>query len=326
MRTQIEEHFARSCYAAPDTIVVATALTDLEYLVPQALAQAEAAQAELCFIHAIAPGETLGETSFYNPLKADRDARLTLEVMARGIRARNVACSTVVRHGEPTEVIDEFLRERPAGRLILGTRATAENRNSSVGAVASQLLLQTPVPVCCVQHGASERGSTETPRSILYPFGEQGPRPEGMRLALDLASCFHSELVLLQILEREDGGSKSTIMPCPIGLWPTVRTIECEAATAATLLTAARKVGPELLVMEVPSSLGGCGASPGILTEVIVGAPCPVLTFPVLPRGREAWVTETLPLVTASLHKGEPSVQYMCDPDHSPLCGFVCSI
>lgn len=296
MQTGVEDGFARSCYAAPDRIVVATALTDLEFLAPEAIAQAEAARAELVFVHAIVPGEPEAKASYYNPLKADRDARLTLEVLSRHVRAREIACSAAVRHGDPAEVVEEILRERDCGRLMIGSRSTRAEKAAGLGKTARQLLMQTPIPVCALPAQTlnakteTEKGKcrmeplrSEGPKTILYPAGEQGPHPEGLRFASDLAQYFHAELILLQISKYEDSRSAMKPVSCSAGLWPRMRRMAGTDASVEGLLCAARETSAAMLVMEAPPSLTGSATIPATVEGLVAQAPCPVLTFPVLP-------------------------------------------
>ena len=299
MRPGIEDDFARSCYAAPDRIVVATALSDLEYLVPQAVAHAEAAHAELVFLHAIAPDAPPAQATYYNPLKADRDARLTLEVLSRHIRARGIACSTAVRHGQPAEVVEDFLRERPAGRLMIGRQASREENAGRLGSAATQIMLQTPIPVCALPAGVEERGNAKQPggraeagawqgrgdgpRAILYPVGENGAQPEGIRFALDVAQYFHAEVILLQISREGAYRAEPKTISCSAGLWPRMRRIHGTDASVTALLEAVRETGAGMILTEAPPSLTGSTTVPATLAELVAHAPCPVLTFPVLP-------------------------------------------
>jgi len=305
MRTGIEDYFVRSCYAAPDRILVATALTDLEYLAPQAVAQAQAAQAELVFVHAIEAGAPSAQATYYNPLKADRDARLTLEVLARHIRIRNIACSTVVRHGEPAEVLEEVLRERPAGRLLMGAHATSDASGGSLGRTASSLLLQTPVPVCVLPSHVVRQSQTglgqesiKEPHSILYPVGEHGPHPEGIRFALDLAQYFHAELILLQIAAPGRTAADPLATTCSAGLWPHIRHIRSSEGNADSVLHVLRETEAGMLLVEAPSSTAGSAVDPKSLSDLVALSPCPVLTFPVLP-----WDRDFLPLNSLSEYR-----------------------
>lgn len=316
MRPGIEDGFARSCYAAPDRIVVATALTDLEYLAPQAIAHAEAAGAELIFFHAVVPDAPPAKATYYNPLKADRDARLTLEVLSRHVRARNVACTVTVRHGQPAELLDEFLRERPSGRLMVGARATGDGDSNRLGSTARQMLLQTPIPVCVLppetlerngkrstagETGAGSReGSGKRPRTILYTVGECGPQSEGVRFAQDLAQYFHAELVLWKISNRNSSTSGPTPISCSAGLWPRMLQIDGNDASITALLAAVRDNSADMILIEVPPSLGSGACIPATLAELVAQASCPVLTFPVLPLDRQHPGLRVLP----NLHSG----------------------
>lgn len=303
MRPDIEDGFARSCYAAPDRIIVATALSDLEYLAPHAIAHAEAAKAELVFLHAIAPDAPPAKATYYNPLKADRDARLTLEVLARHVRLRNIACRVAVRHGHPADVIDEFLREHPSGRLMIGSHAVAGHDSNRVGSTSEQILLQTPIPVCVTPahlptgtattspvgktHPELLKETSGNPRVILYPVGEFGPQPEGVRFALDVAQYFHAELILLQISKQSPHLAGPLPISCSAGLWPRMRLVGGTDGSVAGLLAAAREYGAEMILMEAPPSLASSSSVPATLAGLIASVPCQVLTFPVLPRERQ---------------------------------------
>jgi nucleotide-binding universal stress UspA family protein len=301
MWADIEEGFERSCCAAPDRIVVATALTDLEYLAPFAIAHAEAAKAELVFLHAIGSGTDHTNATYYNPLKADRDARLTLEVLARHVRLRNIECSVAVRHGEPAEVLDDYLREKPFGRLMIGARATAEGPEGTAkfGRTAGELLQQTPVPVCVFpariadasKNKSSAKSETDLPETrfgmpkvIVYVTGEDGAHGEGVRFALDVAQYFRSEVVLLQISKRVSAGMEADSLSCVKGLWPRMRQIRRTDASVSGLLETAEACGAEMILVETPFSLPEVSAEAARLPELIAQSSCPVLAFPVLPR------------------------------------------
>src|SRR5260370_8186330 len=103
--------------AAPDRILVATDLTDTEYLVPYVIAQAQVAGAGITLVHAILPS---------NPVPSDlaaivRDARVMLHGVARQIESRGITCNAAVREGRSSEVIPEELDRTDPTRPILAT-------------------------------------------------------------------------------------------------------------------------------------------------------------------------------------------------------------
>jgi Universal stress protein family len=79
MRSSAEDCFRIRALASPDHILVATDLTDTDYLVPHAIAQAKDCGAHLTVVHAISPPDALlmesGATAYVNEGKRDRDAR-----------------------------------------------------------------------------------------------------------------------------------------------------------------------------------------------------------------------------------------------------------
>src|ERR1700689_1721778 len=109
-----------STFTAPGKIVVATDLTDTEYLLPHAIAQAKASGASLILTHAVLPHESMpfetGAIPYYDPLRMDRAARLMLGP-----------------HGH-----------RPLKKFVPGS-------------VARQLLETVEVPVCTVGPRAHKR-------------------------------------------------------------------------------------------------------------------------------------------------------------------------
>ncbi len=274
MPTRVEELFAQSSFAAPDRIVVATALTDLEYLAPEAIAQAQAAHAELIFVHALVPGELPVKATYYNPLKADRDARLTLEVLARHIRARGLQCATVVRHGAVRDVLDEVIQERAAGRLLIGNGSQAVDSSARLGSVARQLLTHQWIPVSCTRprQGESEP-AVFAPRKILYPIPQEASKADHAHLVHDLTKYFHSELLVLHEGKKEQAADRVAghcALNCPLGLQPSAQWIAGEGIDAKLILATAEKTGADLIVLDGPALFDPEGAF-GLLEELLQG-------------------------------------------------------
>ncbi|ACO34090.1 MULTISPECIES: universal stress protein [Acidobacterium] len=254
MSTSAEELFAQSSFAAPDCIVVATALTDLEYLTPAAIAQAQAAHAELIFVHAVVPDELPVKATYYNPLKADRDARLTLEVLARHIRARGLACTTIVRHGAVRDVVDEVVQEKAAGRLILGNCSHAQETAGRLGRTARQLLSHQWIPVSCVRPGQGQpRAGNGASRRVLYPVTGE---PEHGRLVHDLVKYLHAELLVLHEGRGERDATRITghcAVDCPLGLKPGARWIAADVMSGSLIAEIAQTEDADLIVLDGPS-------------------------------------------------------------------------
>lgn len=284
----LEEWFARSSYAAPDTIVVATSLTDLDFLVPQAMAEAASAYAELVFVHAITPDGAPSSTENFNPNKADRDARLALEVVSRQVRSRGLFCKVVVRHGAVRDVVDEQIQECGAGRLLLGARAGAGSRPEAVrlGSSARRLLSHQQIPVSCISPLVQAKAEASfVPHKILYPL-VQGSSQRGYRschqeqpLVQELSKYFRAQLIVLEQAKRECGTTDrlgSCLFSCPMGLWPQAERRTLPVVDAAAILGAAREYAADWIVLDRATAL-----DPEPLMDeveaVMAGATCPVL-------------------------------------------------
>src|ERR1700733_8888091 len=117
-------------FVAPDKILVATDLTDLDYLIPHAKAQCEASGASLVLCHVIQPVDS-GSLDAAVVLIADaakaasqrilNEARKTLGEVAAMMCADGIDCQVVIRHGHPREVVNELATQLHAGRVVLGT-------------------------------------------------------------------------------------------------------------------------------------------------------------------------------------------------------------
>jgi len=291
MSTRLEEFFAQSSFAAPDCIVVATALSDLEYLVPQAIAEAEAAHAELAFVHAIVQGELPVQATYYNPLKADRDARLTLEVMARHVRARGLTCVTAVRHGAVRDVVDEMVQETCAGRLLLGARSKDVRAIAGLGSVSRQLLTHQWIPVSCVSPGKDGGARAQlAPKTILYPVTSSKATADYTKLVRDLSKYFHAELVVMHA--SKDGAmasltAGSCAAACPLGLWPEAKRIVKPEVNAKAILETAHGIGADLILLDRPDLFD---SEPGLqmISEVVHTADCQILVGHCVTPGSDA--------------------------------------
>lgn len=296
MPTPLESHFARSSFAAPDRIVVATDLTDIDYLVPHAIAQAKASQAALTFIHAIEPAESFptgeGMFSYKDPMKMGRDARLVMEGVLRQVQSQGVECTTAVRHGLVIEVLKEIVHQTGAGRLIAGAHSRLGMKKGALGSVAMQVLKLLAIPVCIVGRHAHPSFSEGTLKTILHPVSLGGEYEQTAVFALNLAQYMKAQLVLLHVF---DPVQESQIMPDRTGafaysaldrlvpdddLYPSVLTKETFGSVVPEILRVADEMHADMIVLGIHADSffwppqGGRKAY-----EIIASAACPVLTL-----------------------------------------------
>ncbi len=287
-------------FAAPSKIVVATDLTDTEYLLPHAMAQAKASNASLILVHAVLPHESMpvetGAIPFYDPLRMDRDARLMLDGIARDIRAQGIDCIAVVRHGFVPDIVAELVRNSGAGRLILGTHGRRGLKKFVLGSVARQLLETIDIPVCTVGPRAHKRMS-ETTAAILHPVSLAGMHESSAALSIKLGEQFGAEVILLHVImpgpaaTRDPAAVVATaksemekLVPEKVGVRVRAEARIAQSNVVQEILTAAHegKAGLIVLGVHAPAHSWLPGTEPAAY-KILVSAPCPVISLKVSP-------------------------------------------
>ena len=289
-----------SDFAVPGRIAVATDLTDAEYLLPCAIAQARAGRASLILVHAVLPHESasieMGTVSSYDPLRMDRDARLLLENMAREVRGQGVDCITAVRHGFVPDVIAEVVRNSRAGRLILGTHGRRGLKKFVLGSVARQLLEAIEVPVCTIGPRA-HKGMSPSPSLILHPVSLSGMHQTSAALSFSLGRQFAVPVMLLHLVAPGPGVSRDParamaaatqqlgqLIPKDALSSTQIRVRAAQGTVVAEILAAAEETHAGLIVLGVhaPAHSWLPGTEPAAY-KILVSAPCPVLSLCVNP-------------------------------------------
>jgi len=285
-----------AAYAAPSKIVVATDLTDTDYLLPQAIAQAKSCGASLILVHTVLPHESMpvetGAIPYYDPLRMDRDARLMLENLTRDVRAQGVDCVSAVRHGFVPDVVAEVVRNAGAGRLILGTHGRRGLKRFVLGSVARQLLESVDVPVCTV--GPRAHKTVEgPPATILHPVSLAGLHETSAALSISLGHQFGAQVTLLHVVlpsptvSRDPNRSIAAateelhrLIPPSARSFTRVDVRIARGAIVSEILGAAEETDARLIVLGVhaPAHSWLPGTEPAAY-KILVAAPCPVLSL-----------------------------------------------
>src|SRR5271170_3666550 len=125
MQNSTAHRFHTLNFAAPQRILVATDLTDCDYLVPYVVTQAKASNARVTLVHAILPANSFpieaGAIAYGDRETIARDARAVLVKMSRQIEAHGVVCDIDMQHGFASDVVRDALLHTGATRLIIGT-------------------------------------------------------------------------------------------------------------------------------------------------------------------------------------------------------------
>ena len=207
MKTLGERTPANRAIVVPDKILVATDLTDLDYLVPHAVAQGRACGAALTFIHVIPPGDALAlnarAVSWEDSKGMAEEANEKLEQVAAGIRDGGTPCDVLVVSGFPREQIAKAVGEIGAERIIAGTHGRTHFRRFFLGSVAHEVLRSADVPVYTIGPHAHEASSFGAPQRILHPVSLYDGFEESARIAFDLAQFYRADITLLHVLSRE---------------------------------------------------------------------------------------------------------------------------
>jgi nucleotide-binding universal stress UspA family protein len=289
-----------SSITRPKSILVATDLNDLDFLLPVAIDQAKATGAMLWLLHVI-PLEAYvsiesGAFPFAKKEKAFRDAEVVLAKVIKELKAQNLACAYEVRRWYAVDRITEFIRERGIKRLIVGTSSKGKLGKLLLGSVAETLIRSLDIPICTVgPHFKPVPQSS--PHRVIFATSLRHDTEKTFQFAVELAAGLAAELTALYVLEQDrmhDGiyaEAMSTIDEMLKGakqkkLVSCIR-IRC-GEPAEEIVSECSALGAELLIM------GALAASPmtatfrtGVAYRVIAQAPCPTFTLCVGGRAKQ---------------------------------------
>jgi len=207
MKTFAEVSNCKSHFAYPERILVATDLTDGEYLIPHIVAQAQISGAHVTLVHAILPVQSYsidaGAIPPLDPMLLEEEAYRELHAMAARIESHGIPCEVVAKEGLPANVIQRQAEITCADRLIMATHGRGKWGQLVLGSVANQLLGSVQIPVFAVGPRCQKSESHASPRRILHPVSMSGNYKSSVRLAVEVARAYHAELILLHIPERD---------------------------------------------------------------------------------------------------------------------------
>lgn len=273
MKTLEDRISANRAFIVPDKILVATDLTDTDYLVPHAVAQARACGAALTLVHVIPPAEAASLDAraipFEDSAAMTREATQKLEDVAAGIRDSGIPCEIAVVHGYPRDHVAALARDLHAGRIVAGTHGRRHLKRFFLGSVALEILRSADVPVCTIGPGAHEASSFGAPRRILHPVSLCAGYEESARMAIELAQFYRADITLLHVLARDVESQHDAdrivswtkeemtrMIPDEAPLWshPTVQ-VEIGDVVEETLNVAA-EMNADLIVLGVNNEVG----------------------------------------------------------------------
>ena len=280
-------------FIAPDKILVATDLTDLDYLIPHAKAQCEASGASLVLCHVIRPVESssldAAEAATQRLLRA---ARRTLGEVTAAMRADGIDCEVVIRHGHPQDVVKEVVRHVHADRVILGTHGRRNLKKFFLGSTANEILKSLQVPAWTVGPHARPFAHGQ-PCRILHPVSLSSGYEETAQLAVQLGEFYKAEITLLHVLPRDVHAEYTRerlvrwtafelgcLVPDEAPLWTTATIAVENGEVVKQILNTADKLRADLIVMgSNPDTAFWPIHGDNTVYNVIAEAKCSVLTL-----------------------------------------------
>jgi nucleotide-binding universal stress UspA family protein len=307
-------------FSAPRRILVATDLTDCDYLLPYVIAQAKASNAHVTLAHAIHPSNSFhieaGIAPYGSGESIDGDVRGALLNMCHQIEAHGIICDIDVQHGVASEVVREALLATGAQRLILGTHGRGKLGQFVLGSVANELLKTVEVPIFAVGPAVLNSPDHATPKKILHPVSLAGDFQKSVDFALDLARIYGAELTLLHVMTPEFGSKVSEhslswarnalaeLVSGGAELARPVQFMTVYGKVIEEILCAATHIGADWIVLG-DSDSPAWSLKDSMAYKVLAAASCPVCAIRRGPRVAEE-VTEKTTAIASGIPVVEP--------------------
>ncbi len=281
-----------SSFTRPKSILVATDLNDLDFLLPLAADQAKATGAMLWLLHVIPPDAYVSVESGAFPLtkkeKAFRDAEAALDKVTRELKAQNLACAYEVRRWYPVDRVTEFIHEHGIKRLILGTSSRGKLGKLLLGSVAERLIRSLDIPVCTV--GPHYKPMPQSnPRRVIFATSLRHETEKTFQFAVEVAAGMAAELTVLYVLEQDrlHDGAYAEAMAKIEGMLKGANQKNLAACIrircgepAEEIVSECSTRGTELLILgALPASSMTAAFRTGVAYRVIAQAPCPTFTL-----------------------------------------------
>ncbi len=281
---------------SPRRILVATDLTDGEYLIPHAVAQAKACGAAVSLIHAILPAESLpldaGSIAYVDWEKTERDIQLALMGLAAQIESHGIECDVIAKHGFAADVVEEEIKAARATRLIMASHGRGKWGQFMMGSVANQLLGKVSIPVFVVGPKSAGFPQHAVPRRILHPVSLNGDYRRGVELAIELARSFNAELTLLHIPDRDVEASIhpgctltwaenlfETLVPKGVPLEHPIQISVAFGNLLEEIRKGAARIGADWIILGAEEGFPFWPLKESTAYKVLAVAECPVLAF-----------------------------------------------
>ena len=284
----------------PETILVATDLSDLDHLMPFALQQAGDTGARLLLLHVLSTTSAFTADAagmpYYDVAGALDIAEQTMHPWCEVAARREIRCEALAREGDPTGQIAAAVRQFHADRVLVGTRSRSKFGKLLIGSVAEQVLRSVYLPVITVGPEAHLPADAGEERIVLHATALRETSRPSAALACLAALVKNQKLVLLHVLPSISEMERKGLPPgmhasAMVELRILAAQIGAECCSAVEPVVAHGNPAIEILALaeERRASLIVLGATPRLAFEnltrdrtvyrVLAHARCPVLTL-----------------------------------------------
>ena len=188
----------------PETILVATDLSDLDHLMPFAIEQAGNTGARIILLHVLSTTSAFTADAagmpYYDTAGALEIAEQMMHPWCEVAARRGIRCQSLAREGHPTQQIAAAARQFHADRVLLGTRSRGKLGRLLIGSVAEQVPRSVYLPVITVgpeAHLPVDRGGE---RVVLHATTLRETSRPSAALACQVAAAQKAKLILLHVL------------------------------------------------------------------------------------------------------------------------------
>jgi nucleotide-binding universal stress UspA family protein len=188
----------------PETILVATDLSDLDHLMPFALEEAGDSGARLILLHVISTTSVFTADAAgmpnYDTFGAVEIAEQMMHPWCKVAARLGIRCDPIAREGHPTQQIATAVRQFHVDRVLLGTRSRGKLGRLLIGSVAEQVLRSVNLPVITVGPEAHLPVARGEERVVLHATTLRETSRPSAALACQVAAAQKAKLILLHVL------------------------------------------------------------------------------------------------------------------------------
>jgi nucleotide-binding universal stress UspA family protein len=191
-------------WSHPETILVATDLSDLDHLMPFAFEQASNTGARIVLLHVLSTTSALTADAagmpYYDAAGALEIAEQMMHPWSEAAARRDIRCEFLAREGHPTQQIVAAIRQFHADCVLLGTRSRSKLGKLLIGSVAEQVLRSVYIPVITVGPEAHLPVAQGAEHVVLHATKLRETSRPSAALACQVAAAQNARLVLLHVL------------------------------------------------------------------------------------------------------------------------------